>query len=147
MRYLDEIDTIASTEPDNPLIVGTALHTGIEKGVDAAIEEYFMSFPIIDEGHINEAIKLEYLIPKAKKLLPPGEYEVEIQDDDFIGFIDLLAPATVLKEICAILDVDFEEIKDKVPKQPATDLNDASEKLASVVPQEGGDGGTGGEGV
>ena len=97
MRYLDEIDTIASTEPDNPLIVGTALHTGIEKGVDAAIEEYFMSFPIIDEGHINEAIKLEYLIPKAKKLLPPGEYEVEIQDDDFIGFIDLLAPATVFE--------------------------------------------------
>lgn len=97
MRYLDEIDTIASTEPDNPLIVGTALHTGIEKGVDAAIEEYFMSFPIIDEGHINEAIKLEYLIPKAKKLLPPGEYEVEIQDDDFIGYIDLLAPATVFE--------------------------------------------------
>ena len=29
MRYLDEIDTIASTEPDNPLIVGTALHTGM----------------------------------------------------------------------------------------------------------------------
>lgn len=56
-----------------------------------------MSFPIIDEGHINEAIKLEYLIPKAKKLLPPGEYEVEIQDDDFIGFIDLLAPATVFE--------------------------------------------------
>lgn len=97
MRYLDEIDTIASTEPDNPLIVGTALHTGIEKGVKEAIEEYFMSFPIIDEGHINEAIKLEYLIPKAKKLLPPGEYEVEIQDDDFIGFIDLLAPATVFE--------------------------------------------------
>ena len=54
MRYLDEIDTIASTEPDNPLIVGTALHTGIEKGVKEAIEEYFMSFPIIDEGHITE---------------------------------------------------------------------------------------------
>lgn len=97
MRYLDKIDTIASTEPDNPLIVGTALHTGIEKGVDAAIEEYFMSFPIIDEGHINEAIKLEYLIPKVKKLLPPGEFEVKIQNDDFIGFIDLLAPATVFE--------------------------------------------------
>lgn len=53
---------------------------------------------------------------------------------------------TVLKEICAILDVDFEEVKDKIPKQPATDLNDASEKLANVVPQEGGDDG-GGESV
>lgn len=97
MRYLDEIETIASTEPDNPLIIGKALHTGIEKGVEVGIEEYFMSFPIIDEGHINEAIKLEYLIPKAKKLLPPGEYEVEIQDDDFIGYIDLVAPATVFE--------------------------------------------------
>lgn len=58
----------------------------------------------------------------------------------------LLDEETVLKAICEILDIDFEEIKDKIPKQPATDLNAASEKLAGVVPQEGGDDG-GGESV
>lgn len=56
----------------------------------------------------------------------------------------LLDEETVLKAICEILEIDFEEVKDKVPKQPATDLNAASEKLAGVVPQEGGDDGGGG---
>lgn len=97
MHYIDGIGTIAPTESDNALIIGQAMHTGIEKGVETAIDEYFMSYPIIDDGHINEAIKLEYLIPKAKEVLPPGEFEVEIKDDDFHGFIDLLAPATVFE--------------------------------------------------
>lgn len=33
------------------------------------------------------------MIPKAAAMIPPGEHEVKIEDDDFIGFIDLLAPA------------------------------------------------------
>lgn len=97
MRYLDRIETNDPIEADNALVIGTALHTGIEKDVKMAIDQYFMSYPIIDDSHINEAIKLEYLIPKAKAVLPSGEYEVEISDDDFHGFIDLLAPATVFE--------------------------------------------------
>ena len=65
--------------------------------METAIDQYYMSFPIIDNSHISEAIKLEYLIPKAKAVLPSGEYEVEINDEDFHGFIDLLAPATVFE--------------------------------------------------
>lgn len=98
MRYIDEIGTIEQTDADNALIVGQALHTGIEKGVETAIEEYFMSFPVIDDSHINEAIKLEYIIPKAKAVLPNGgEYEVEIQDEEFQGFIDYLTPSKVFE--------------------------------------------------
>lgn len=97
MQYIDRIGTIAPTDYDNAFLIGQALHTGIEKDVDTAIHEYFMSFPVIDDLAVNEAIKLEYLIPKAKALAPPGEYEVEIKDDDFHGFIDLLAPATVFE--------------------------------------------------
>lgn len=97
MHYLDRIKTDNPTEADNALVLGTALHTGIEKDVKTALEQYFMSFPIIDDSHINEAIKLEYLIPKAKTILPSGEYEVEIKDHNFIGYIDLLAPATIFK--------------------------------------------------
>lgn len=97
MQYLDGIKTNDPIEADNALVIGTALHTGIEKDVKTAIEQYFMSYPIIDDSHINEAIKLEYLIPKAKAVLPSGEYEVEIRDADFHGYIDLLAPATVFE--------------------------------------------------
>ena len=66
--------------------------------MEAAINEYFMQYPIITDNHINEAIKLEIMIPKAAKLIPPGEYEVEISDDDFKGFIDLLAPVEATLE-------------------------------------------------
>lgn len=93
MRYVDRIGTIPNTDPDNALILGTALHTGIEEGVAQALEFYQNSFPILTDEHINEMIKLEAMIPKAAALLPPGgRFEVPIGNADFIGFIDYLAP-------------------------------------------------------
>lgn len=93
MRYLQGITTIPATEPDNPLILGQAVHTGIEKSLEEAIREYCFSFPIITDEHINEIIKFETVIPLAKMAIPPGgKFEVEIKDDDFHGFIDYLVP-------------------------------------------------------
>lgn len=75
------------------MILGTALHTGIEKGVDQALEFYKNSFPILTDDHINEIMKLEALIPKAKALLPPGgKFEIPIENSDFVGFMDYLVP-------------------------------------------------------
>lgn len=93
MRYLEGITTIPATEPDNPLILGQAVHTGIEKSLEEAIREYCFSFPIITDEHINEIIKFETVILLAKMAIPPGgKFEVEIKDDDFHGFIDYLVP-------------------------------------------------------
>lgn len=98
MRYLEGITTIPATEPDNPLILGQAVHIGIEKSLEEAIREYCFSFPIITDEHINEIIKFETVIPLAKMAIPPGgKFEVEIKDDDFHGFIDYLVPATVFE--------------------------------------------------
>ena len=63
---MEGIDTIPNTDPDNALILGTALHTGIEEGVEQALEFYQNSFPVLTDDHINEMIKLEAMIPKAK---------------------------------------------------------------------------------
>lgn len=94
LKYNQGIKTIPPDNADNALFLGTALHTGLEKGVEAAVHEYFMSYPVITDAHINEAMKLEYIIPKAKALIPDdGEFEVKVEDDDFIGFIDLLVPS------------------------------------------------------
>ena len=93
LRYNQEIRTIPPDNADNALFLGTALHTGLEKDVQTAIHEYFMEYPVISDTHINEAMKLEVMIPKAAAMIPSGEHEVKIEDDDFIGFIDLLAPA------------------------------------------------------
>lgn len=93
MRYLDGIETNAPIEPDNPLILGTAVHTGIEKSLEEAIKEYCFSYPIITDEHINEIIKLKKVIPMARDEIPKGgEFEVEIVDNDFHGFIDYLVP-------------------------------------------------------
>ncbi|UWO76156.1 ATP-binding protein [Enterocloster asparagiformis] len=94
MRYLQGMTTIPATEPDNPLILGQTVHTGIEKSLEEAIREYCFSFPIITDEHINEIIKFETVIPLARAAIPPGgKFEVEIKDDDFHGFIDYLVPA------------------------------------------------------
>ena len=93
LHYLDNLDTIDKCDPTDALKLGTALHEGIETDVKTAIEKYFMSYPIIDDKHENEAIKLRRLIPKVKNILPSGgEFEVELNCDDFKGFIDYLVP-------------------------------------------------------
>lgn len=93
LKYIDKLKTLKDTDDsNNALYLGTALHTGMQKDVVTAIKEYYAQYPIITDDHINEEIKLRYLIPKAKEILPPGEYEVPIITEDFIGYIDWLSP-------------------------------------------------------
>ena len=94
MRYLEELKTIPDDKPDNALYLGTALHTGLEIGVEEAIQQYYSNYPIITDEHIHEAMKLEVMIPKARQMVPKGQNEVLIDDPDFKGFIDLLVPVS-----------------------------------------------------
>lgn len=94
LRYLDGLKTYPSVDPQNALYLGTALHTGIEKDYEAAREEYLNHFPIIDDLQVHELMKLEHLIPKVKDIVPKGMCELEVNDDEFIGFIDLLVPTS-----------------------------------------------------
>lgn len=91
-QYIDSLQTIPSDDPANALALGTALHRGIEADVDTAISEYFSSYPIITDQHIDEEIKLRYLIPKVKKIIPEGIHEAQVVDTNFIGTLDLLVP-------------------------------------------------------
>lgn len=91
-RYIDGLKALPSDDAANALIVGTALHRAIETDVDTAIKEYFDSYPIIDDLHINEEIKLRYLIPKVKNCIFDGVHEVQVIDTNFIGTLDLLVP-------------------------------------------------------
>ena len=93
-RYLEQLQVIETDDPANALKIGTALHRGIETDVETALHEYFMSYPIISDAHINEAIKLEHWIPKVKNLLPEGLHEVNMQSNWYEGTMDLLVPCT-----------------------------------------------------
>ena len=92
MHYLEGLRTIFNCDPANPLTLGLAIHKGIETDVKTAIKEYMMSYPVVDNQIINETMKLEYWIQKAKEILPEGKHEVKIETEDFIGFIDLITP-------------------------------------------------------
>ena len=63
---MEGIDTIPNTDADNALILGTALHTGIEEGVEQALDFYKNSFPVLTDDHIHEMMKLEAMIPKQR---------------------------------------------------------------------------------
>ena len=68
------------------------MHRAIETDIDTAIQEYFNSYPIITDQHIDEEIKLRFLIPMVKDILPDGIHEVKVIDTNFIGTLDLLVP-------------------------------------------------------
>lgn len=89
LRYIADMKTIPSGDAGNPLVVGSAMHKGIETTVEEAIKEYYASFPVITDLQINEAIKLSNLIPKVKKIVPENLiYEFKIDCDGFVGYID-----------------------------------------------------------
>lgn len=93
-RYGERLETLESDDPANALKIGTALHRGVETDVETALHEYFMSYPVITDDHINEAIKLQHWIPRVKEVIPDGLHEVQMQSDWYEGTMDLLVPCT-----------------------------------------------------
>ncbi|MNW40407.1 PD-(D/E)XK nuclease superfamily protein [compost metagenome] len=93
-RYIDQLRPVHGPDADTDVIVGNALHTGAEHGQDRMLEWYYKQFPIIDDNHINESIKLIVLLPKLQDFLDAleGEFihEYLIDQDDFKGFVDLI---------------------------------------------------------
>lgn len=93
LRYIDKVKTIPDQAPDNALYVGTVLHKGAEMDVKQAIQEYFNKYYVINNLIMNEAIKLEILIPKLKEILTDINIyaqEYSVLTSKFIGFLDLI---------------------------------------------------------
>lgn len=93
-RYVDEIQAVHGPDADHDGIVGNALHTGAEHGEKRMLEWYYQQFPIIDDHHVNESIKLLILLPKLQEFLQTleGEFihEYLIDQPGFKGFVDLI---------------------------------------------------------
>lgn len=95
LRYIDSLEMLDDYEPADALKLGTALHRGIEVDAQTAIKEYYMSYPVITDQHINEAMKLEVMIKKAREVLPldGALHEVFVHEKSvYKGYIDMLAP-------------------------------------------------------
>ncbi|MBQ9737893.1 MAG: AAA family ATPase [Alphaproteobacteria bacterium] len=92
LRYVEKVKTFPNDDANNPLYLGTAVHTGLEKTIEAGLMDYLSNYPIISDLQVNETIKLEYVIAKGKELIPDGLFELKVEDDEFVGYMDLLVP-------------------------------------------------------
>lgn len=95
LKYIDEVKVLPNYEATNALYLGSMMHKAIETNAKIAAKEYYDIFPIINETHMDEVTKVEYLAPMVKKLLPKGFYEVEIGCEEFVGYIDLLTEDSI----------------------------------------------------
>lgn len=57
----------------------------------------------------------------------------QIQINTMLGLMSVLGDEKVIELICEILDIDYEELKDKLPEQPDKELTDANALLDGVV--------------
>lgn len=97
LRYVDKLKTIPETNADNALWLGLAMHKGIEESsVEAGIAEYKSHYNIMTDENINWIMQLEHQLPLVIDLLPKGgEHELEVELDNFIGYIDYVCGDTL----------------------------------------------------
>lgn len=122
-KYLDKLKVEPdNTDPSNALFIGQAMHEGIEKGIDAALALYDSFYPLKEDKHEEEKIKLEYLIPKVQAMLPAGDkrFEFFIRFNNFIGYIDLLVKTG--EKRFELYDFKYSSNPDKYKESPQIHL-------------------------
>ncbi|RHW37298.1 NTP-binding protein [Neobacillus notoginsengisoli] len=111
LRYIKRLTELPRYDADNPLIIGNALHTGVEHDVETAINEYYNAYPVLTDPIIEEALKLEILIPKVKAFLDKNFsdceliHEYKIDHYDFVGYVDLIIQAP--DGTCMVMDFKY----------------------------------------
>lgn len=111
LRYNKKLTEIPRLDADNPLIIGHALHSGIEHDVKTALNEYYNALPVLTDTIIEESMKLEILIPKVKDFLNENFadcefiHEYKIDHDDYIGYVDLIIKAP--DGTCMVMDFKY----------------------------------------
>lgn len=112
-------------------IVKVAIEETNEKqGTGYQIEDVYFQF--VHEVMSNEKENKENDLTDAQR----KQVEVNI----LLGLANILDNETVVKNICEILDIDYDEIKDKLPQDEEADAGQAEQDLNNIVPDNGGDG-------
>ena len=61
LKYKLKLKPKFDYKPDNALVLGIAMHLGIDEGVEAAIKNYYSNYNTVTQAMIDEALKLEIL--------------------------------------------------------------------------------------
>ena len=86
-KYIFNVNVIETLEADDPLIIGKAIHEAIESN-----NNYLNYYPIIKDKNIHEDMKIDLQANRVKRKLTNFncEYEVKLETEDFLGFVDLV---------------------------------------------------------
>lgn len=96
-------------------------------GTDYQMKDVYFEFEheIMSNAQENAAIELT------------EAQEEQTRINTLLALATQLDQETLMQAICDVLDIDYEEIKDKLPKEE-DNLMDAEQTLNNVVPEEGG---------
>lgn len=94
LNYVEQMETILDKQPNDALILGNALHKGLEvRNVQAAVDYYRDNMNVGSDLTVNEEIKLRSMVAKGLEAVPDGIHETLLEvKGEFKGFIDLLVP-------------------------------------------------------
>lgn len=81
---------------------------------------------------------------KQNELTEAQRKQVEV--NILLGLANVFDQETIIQAICEILDIDYEEIKDKLPDDETGETGKAQQDLGNIVPDDEG-GGTGEQGA
>lgn len=101
-----------------------------KRGTGYRIEDVYFKFT--HEVMSNEKENKENELTEAQR----KQAEVNI----LMGLANVLDNETVIRNICEILEIDYDEIKDKLPQDEEMDYEQAVRDLDGIVPDGGGDG-------
>lgn len=100
------------------------------QGTGYQIEDIYFQF--VHEVMSNEKENKENELTDAQR----KQVEVNV----LLGLANILDNETVVKNICEILDIDYDEIRDKLPQDEEKDAEQAGQDLDNIVPDDGGEG-------
>lgn len=62
----------------------------------------------------------------------------QVQINTLLGLVNVFGNDFIIQQICDVLDIDYEDIKDQLPEQPEEQTNQAQSELDGVIPDDAG---------
>ena len=100
-----------------------------ENGTDYQMKDVYFDFE--REVMTNAADNAQIELTDAQKQ--------NMQINTLLSLVEKLDNETLMQNICEVLDIDYEEIKDKLPEPEKEPVDDAQDALDNIVPDDGGD--------
>lgn len=113
LHYVEGMETIIDKQPNDALVLGNALHKGLEtRSVDEAIRYYRENMNVGSDLCVHEEMKLRAMVAKGLEFVPDGLHETPLEiEGEFKGFIDLLVPVEGQPSVFDMYDYKYANAK------------------------------------